>query len=387
MGAFPSGAAGKPAFAIRSLAVSRPTPLPEDKSPLPSPSSSRHLASTSSTIKRQTAAPSAGIQSRASTSTSTEQIHPFFQRPTSMPAASASTSGQPHSSKSSTALTTPRVLSRAPSGTTRKAPSKSTSVLSSTAPSISPYRVPVISTPGLPEAPSLSLSSPSGSSESHSSLPPQETASPSECIANSSVSTSPSGSRTQKLFRELADIDASALKFGAKDFVIMMDLRRQHQWDSRRLSPSAWTQAIELFNKKRIEHRPSAVSVLPRVFQEEFIRAEKNVERRLMHNDPICEFNNFPAHHLPGTWPSWLSLFVSPDQVHTAKSSSTDTFWKEHCHAVPGFGPSPIQAQSSSSASAPSSNPQAQAGPELGTSKKAKKVCTFASLTSSTVID
>lgn len=65
----------------------------------------------------------------------------------------------------------------------------------------------------------------------------------------------------------------------------MMKLRLEHQWDSRKLSASGWTKAVDLFNKKRGEEQADAISVIPKVFQDELLEAEKQVSRRIAHGD------------------------------------------------------------------------------------------------------
>lgn len=77
------------------------------------------------------------------------------------------------------------------------------------------------------------------------------------------------------------------------------------------MNASDWTQAVQGFNEKRQEKSPSEtlVPIQGRVFQEELLKVEKAISQHLQAND------------------------------FRSSTSGTETFWRRHCYAVPGFGP------------------------------------------------
>ncbi|KAG8916364.1 hypothetical protein FRC01_003198, partial [Tulasnella sp. 417] len=115
---------------------------------------------------------------------------------------------------------------------------------------------------------------------------------------------------SQQTFRRLTRLDPEALKFQDGDFLIMMDLRAEHKWDSRRMGSGEWAEAVQLFNKRRQEKKSHhIVPIQGNIFQEELLKAERMISQRLL----IGDFK--------------------------ARSSGSESFWRKHCSAVPGFGP------------------------------------------------
>ncbi|KIO24054.1 hypothetical protein M407DRAFT_26496 [Tulasnella calospora MUT 4182] len=244
--------------------------------------------------------------------------HPYFNQFPS-PA-----NQNPFASRSSTPLVTPRVLPRPPAGTTRQPRSRSTSsrlaiqpmggnfedvTVRGQPPSLNQAITPAkfladhMPCPPMPSShASLSTGQPTIVPE-HPRTPPP--------LASNQPASSAVLSPTQQTFEQLTRLDPRALKFQDNDFFVMMELREKWRWDSRKMSMSDWMQAVQVFNEKRQQNRPSKpmVPIQNKVFQEEFLKVEKTISQRLLEN-------NFRS-----------------------ATSGTETFWRRHCYAVPGFEP------------------------------------------------
>ncbi|KAG9018757.1 hypothetical protein FRB90_009911 [Tulasnella sp. 427] len=230
--------------------------------------------------------------------------HPFFDRfprPFQTPDAS--------SSRQSTPLITPRVLLRPPAKITRHVPSRSPS----TALHVQSHQTDQIPASLHVESPAHALpeDQPWTSAPPTTPMQPQVPHTQDKVVPGVASSSKQTAlSPTQQTFQRLTKIDPTALKFQKDDFFIMMDLRAERKWDSRKMVQTQWEDAVQVFNQARQEKHPSRalVPLQGNVFQKELLAAEKSVSLRL--------------------------------SSHNYKARSGDeTFWRKHCFAVPGFGP------------------------------------------------
>ncbi|THH31610.1 hypothetical protein EUX98_g2599 [Antrodiella citrinella] len=122
---------------------------------------------------------------------------------------------------------------------------------------------------------------------------------------------------TELLFSLATNIDTRSLKIGEDDeFYLFMELRKIYGWSSFGMTTTRWAQAtIEYNNRLQVIRDDAArrnglltrpiVKKSPKALIEKILNVEKNVLVRLKTRN-----------------------FVS-------KRSGTETFWKEHCYAVP----------------------------------------------------
>ncbi|KAG9028629.1 hypothetical protein FS837_003829, partial [Tulasnella sp. UAMH 9824] len=235
--------------------------------------------------------------------------HPFFNR---FP--NGSTTSDPVVSRQPTPLITPRVLPRQSSRTTRHASNVSTPGTPATQPAptatlANPERGKTLKAAAHPILPQTTL--PAASS---ATLKPLAVAVPSKPQLIAPMSQHDQvfhNGPGQQVFHRLARLDPQALKFQDGDFLVMMDLRAERKWDSRRMGRKEWEDAVQLFNTRRQGNQPTRnmVPIQGKIFQDEFLKAERAISQRLLTSD------------------------------FQARSSGTETFWRKHCFAVPGFGP------------------------------------------------
>lgn len=236
--------------------------------------------------------------------------HPFFnQFPKNSQTPDPAVSRQP------TPLIAPRVLLQQPSRTTRHPRAVSTSGTPVTQPALT--AIPANSASDKPLKPAADPTLPqtilsTSSNTAQSPKPPAAVV-----LSEPQVITPASGSQTpstvsqndqvflngpsQQVFRRLARLDPEALKFQDGDFLVMMDLRAEHKWDSRRMGRNEWEDAVQLFNKRRHEKQPTRnmVPIQAKTFQDEFLKAERTISQRLLTSDfqgPFILFKYRPAH-------------------------------------------------------------------------------------------
>lgn len=222
--------------------------------------------------------------------------HPYFDQ------FQSSRDRNPLVSRPSTPFVTPRVLPRPPAGTTRQRSQSRSSRLTVQPPGGNSQDVAVgsqslnsrlaIVPATVIEPPSTALPNSSFEPEQptvpeHPRIPP----STSESNRPASKTVEPVLSPTQQTFEQLTKLDPRALKFQDGDFFVMMELREKWHWDSRKMNTSDWMQAAQRFNEKRQQNGPpkTMIPIQGKVFQEELLRAEKTVSRRLLENNFQCE--------------------------------------------------------------------------------------------------
>ncbi len=84
------------------------------------------------------------------------------------------------------------------------------------------------------------------------------------------------------------------------EFYLFMDLRKQYQWVTYKMSALAWVQAASLFNTT-LENKKgkSAVRKTPRALMEKLEEVEKVVHHQIKHNDFMCESHTSGGDQLP----------------------------------------------------------------------------------------
>lgn len=142
------------------------------------------------------------------------------------------------------------------------------------------------------------------------SSPPGSQSHPIVTTPGPSTSTSESThTPTQFLFRSLVEVEPLSMKFDNEDFFRMMNLRAQHQWDSRKFNTKGWNQATELFNRSRTSAGGPTANIPIQVgtLQKQLLAVEEIIRYRHEHGD------------------------------YKTRGKESTTFWTKHCNAVPGF--------------------------------------------------
>lgn len=232
--------------------------------------------------------------------------HPFFDR---FP--KNSQTPNPAVLREPTPLIAPRVLLRQPSGTTRHPHVVSTSGTPTPATNLANSEgdktLEAAARSTLPRT-VLSTSSNTGQSPKRPAVavpskpqvitPANGPQTPSTASQNEQVFRN---GPSQQVFRRLARLDPEALRFQDGDFLVMMDLRAEHKWDSRRMGTTEWDNAVQLFNKRRQEKQPNRdmVPMQAKIFQDEFLKAERTISQRLVTRDfqgPFVFYEYSSAH-------------------------------------------------------------------------------------------
>ena len=131
--------------------------------------------------------------------------------------------------------------------------------------------------------------------------------------------------RSQLIFSLATQTDPCTLKIQRGDeFFLFMDLRKEHQWASFKMTSHKWVLATKAYNL-RLQSSCSSkghsyVAKNPRALMDKLGEVEQMIAQRIATSNYLCtcDYSFFPV----------MVHFFSD------KNTQTDTFWKQHCHAV-----------------------------------------------------
>lgn len=140
--------------------------------------------------------------------------------------------------------------------------------------------------------------------------------------------------RSEQLFAAGTGVNPRSLKIEqGQQFFLFMTMREEHQWTSQNMTSTKYVNATTDFNI-RLEALCATASSLtkalpvkknPRALMEKLAEIEPIIATRIQKRNYLCVYYRvlYPFSRL-------MLIFGN-----LTANKGTDTFWKQHCHAVP----------------------------------------------------